>query len=205
MRTRTAVALVIAAFLVGAGIAMTLGLYFVRRANTPKIANTATVIQQIQSLSDLVTVKYVMQKVVIFTNSSNTTLGQLPNVMRLPGFDEDRITLLAHGIVKAGVDLAKIKPQDVSTSNQRIVFRLPHSVVTDAYLDETQTQVLDRHTGLLRSFEKTLEQQARQYARSEMARAARQDGIEHEAEQRAKEQLQHLFRSLGYTEIEFKN
>ena len=194
----------IAAFLVGGLIVGSVGVALSRKQKAPQVANTATVIQQIQALSDLVTVKYVMEKVVIFTNSSTTTLGQLPNVMKLPGFDEDRITLLAHGIVKAGVDLAKIKVDDVQSENKKITVRLPKAVVMDAYLDESRTQVMDRRSGVFRSFDRTLEQQARQYAWGEMNRAARAGGIEREAEERAKEQLQKLLRSLGYSEIEFK-
>jgi hypothetical protein len=204
MRTKAAVALVIAAFLLGGLIVGSVGLSLARKPKAPQVANTATVIQQIQALSDLVTVKYVMEKVVIFTNSATTTLGQLPNVMKLPGFEEDRITLLAHGVVKGGVDLAKIKVDDVQAENKRITVRLPKAVIMDAYLDETRTQVMDRRSGLFRSFDRTLEQQARQYAWSEMHRAARAGGIEREAETRAREQLQRLLRSLGYSEIEFK-
>lgn len=205
MRTRSAVLLVCAAFVLGAALALSLGLGFLRRSTAPRVVGTATVIQQIQSLSDLVTVKYVMQKIVIFTNASTTTLGQLPNVVHLPGFSEDRITLLAHGVVKGGVDLSKLSARDVQASGEKIVVRLPQAVVTDAYLDETQTQVLDRRSGLMRRFEPTLEQQARQYARLEMTRAARQDGIEREAEQRAREQLQRLLKSCGYRDVVFES
>lgn len=204
MRTKVAVALVIAAFLLGGVIAGLVGVVLMRKPKPVQVANTVTVIQQIQALSDLVTVKYVMEKVVIFTNASTTTLGQLPNVMKIPGFDEERITLLAHGVVKGGVDLSKIKIDDVQTENKTITVRLPKSTIMDAYLDETRTQVMDRRSGVFRSFDRNLEQQARQYAWSEMHKAARQGGIEREAEARAKEQLERLLRSMGYSEVEFK-
>lgn len=200
MRTKVAVALILAAFLVGVVIAFSVTRALVRN-NAPQVAGTATVIQQIQSLSELVTVKYVMQKIVIFTNASTTTLGQLPNVIKIPGFDEDRVMLMAYGVVKGGVDLSKLKPEDVQISDHTIAIRLPRPIVTDAYLDDAQTQVLDRKTGLFRSFDKTLEAQARQYARLEVTRAARQNGIEKEAEQRAREQLGNLLRTLGFTNV----
>ncbi|HMJ89409.1 MAG TPA: DUF4230 domain-containing protein [Candidatus Acidoferrum sp.] len=200
MRTKIAVVLILGAFLLGIVIALSITRTLVR-GSAPQVAGTATVIQQIQSLSELVTVKYVMQKIVIFTNSSTTTLGQLPNVIKLPGFEEDRVMLMAHGVVKAGVDLAKLKPEDVQAVDRTITLRLPRPIVTDAYLDEAQTQVLDRKTGLFRTFDKTLEAQARQYARQEVTRTARQNGIEREAEQRAREQLGNLLRTLGYTNV----
>jgi hypothetical protein len=200
MRTKVAALLILGAFLLGIVIAFSLSRSMTRNA-APHVMGTATVIQQIQSLSELVTVKYVMQKIVIFTNASTTTIGQLPNVIKLPGFEEDRVMLMAHGVVKAGVDLSKLKAEDVEISDHTISIRLPKPIVTDSYLDEGQTQVLDRQTGMFRTFDKTLEGQARQYARLEVTRAARQNGIEREAEQRAREQLGNLLRTLGFTNV----
>jgi hypothetical protein len=204
MKNRLAIVLVCVALVIGLSIAAMLALLVLRRTARPHIANTATVIQQIQSLSELVTVKYVMQKVVIITNESTSILGQLPNQFKIPGFAEDRIMLLAHGVVKAGVDLGRVTYADVDVSDQKISLRLPASIVTDAYLDENQTQILDRQTGVFRQFEKTLEQQARQEARNEMNRAARQSGIEREANERAKELLTKLLKTLGYKEVEVR-
>ena len=121
--------------------------------------------------------------------------------MNLPGFEEDRVTLLAHGVAKAGVNLSKLRPDDVQVSEEKISLQIPRAHVTDVYLDESQTQVLDRRAGLFRSFDKTLEKQARQYAWSEINRAARQGGIEREADERARAQLTVLLQSLGYKEV----
>ena len=77
-----------------AGMALFIALLWVRlpgRSAPPKIQNTATILQQIQTLSELVTVKYVLEKVVILED--------------IKWYGENRVLLLAHGIVKAGVDL----------------------------------------------------------------------------------------------------
>ena len=63
--------------------------------------NTVVVVQQVQTLSDLVTVKYVMEKVEIVNSPPTSTLGQFVQ-------GENRVLLLAHGIVKAGIDLKRI-------------------------------------------------------------------------------------------------
>jgi hypothetical protein len=76
--------------------------------------------------------------------------------------------------------------------------------VTDQYLDENATQVLDRRTGLLRAYDQKLEQQARQEAITQIVRAARLNGIEREANERAREQLIRLLKSLGYQEVEIR-
>lgn len=200
MGKKAAVALIVAAFVLGVLIAF-LATRALVRANPPQIIGTATVIQQIQSLSELVTVKYVMQKPVIFSAGSSSDLVNLAKQFGLPGTAEDTITLLVHGVAKAGVDLSKLQPGDVQQSGKSISLQLPKPVVTDIYIDEAQTKVLDRQKGLFRDFDSTLESKARQYARSEMGRAARQDGIEKEAEQRAKEQLGNFFRTLGFTNV----
>lgn len=200
MKQKLAIALVLGAFVVGLMIAFVLALYILRRPAGPGIASTPTVIQQIQSLSELVTVKYVMQKAVIYTNAPTTTLGQM--AARLPGFEEDQITLLAQGVAKAGVDLSRLKPEDVQIAERKITLRLPPVFITDVYVDENRTQVLDRKTGLFRSFDATLEKQARQHAWLEMNRAARQGGIEREANDRAREQLSTFLKALGFSEVE---
>jgi hypothetical protein len=198
VKTKLAVALVIVALVIGLAVAAMLAWAIVRRgsASSPKIANTPSVVVQIQSLAELVTVKYVIEKVIFAESPKTTTLEQF-----LPGRD-DKIILLAHGIVKAGVDLSRLKPEDVDATPQRIRITLPKAVVTDQYLDENATQVLDRRAGLLRSYDQKLEQQARQEAVTQIVRAARLSGIEREANERARRQVEVLLKSLGYTDVE---
>jgi hypothetical protein len=194
VRTRLAIALVVIALLLGLGTAALIAWTIVRRAERPKFTNTPSVIQQIQSLSELVTVKYVIQKVVPAETPAVSLIDQLPG-------RSDKLILLAHGVVKAGVDLSRVRAEDVRVSDGTIEIVLPHAVVTDGYLDENATQVLERTTGLLRPFDRKLETEARTYARAEIIRAARQAGIEREANQRAKEQLGNFLQSLGYKEV----
>ena len=58
--------------------------------------------------------------------------------------------LLAHGVVKAGIDLKRLQPGDVAITGKKISLRLPPPLITDAYLDDRASQVIDRTTGLLR-------------------------------------------------------
>lgn len=198
MKNRLTITLVAAAFLVGLIVALVIALAVVRRGAAPKFATTPSVIVQIQSLSELVTVKYVIEKVMFVEAAKTTTLDQL-----LPGRD-DKLTLLAHGIVKAGVDLSRLRPEDVEAAGATIRITVPRAALTDQYLDEKATQVLDRQTGLLRAYDKQLEQQARQEALNEIVRAARVNGILREADERAQQQLKTFLKSLGYQEVEVR-
>src|ERR1700733_15382665 len=141
--------------------------------------NTVTVVQQVQTLSDLVTVKYVLQKVEIFDSPPPSLLGQFVQ-------GDSRVLLLAQGVVKAGIDLKQLKPEDVTISGKNISIVLPPPQITDAYLDDTQTKIIERTTGFLRSLDKDLEQTTRQNAVDDIRRAARANGILNDANERAR-------------------
>lgn len=148
-----------------------------------------TVVDQIQTLSDLVTVKYVVEKVVVLDD--------------VKWYGESRVLLLAHGIVKAGIDLKRLKPGDVTVSGKTISINLPPPQLTDAYLDDTKSRVIDHTTGLLRDFDKDLEQTAREEAVLDIRRAAIQNGIMTDASDRAKLELALFLHQAGYQEIKF--
>lgn len=153
------------------------------------ILDTSSLVQQIQTLSQLVTVKYVVEKVVVLED---------------PGlFSVSRVLLLAHGVVKAGIDFNELKPEDVRIRGTKIIVRLPQERVTDVYLDEKSTEVIERSTGFLRPFNKDLEQNARRQAVDDIRRTARNSGILKDARERAQVQIGNLLGHLGYLEIEF--
>lgn len=181
------------------GLGLGLGLWLSRWAGTgssPKIYNTATILQQVQTLSQLVTVKYVLEKVEVLEDPPQNLLRQF-----LP--DNTRVILVAHGVVKAGVDLSRLGPGDVQVTGKRIVLALPRAQITDAYLDEKQTQVVEHTTGFLRTFNKDLEQTTRANALDDIRRAARNHGILKEADERAREQVKQLCQELGFEQVEF--
>lgn len=152
--------------------------------------NTTSVVHEVQSLSDLVTVKYVLNKVVVLED--------------VKWYGENRVLLLAQGVVKAGIDLKKLKPEDVSIAGKKISLRLPPPQITDAYLDDQASQVIDHTTGLLRAFDKDLEQSARQQAVDDVARAARHAGILDEADKRGRLELENFFKRAGFEVVEFR-
>ena len=158
--------------------------------------NTTTVVQQIQTLSDLVTVKYVMERVEIVNSPPTSTLGQFVQ-------GQNRVLLLAHGIVKAGIDLKRVRPEDVRIVGKKITLHLPPPQITDTYLDERQTRVIDWEKGFLRDFDKDLETAARQNAVDDIGRAARMAGILKDADERARLELAVFLSQAGFEQVEF--
>jgi hypothetical protein len=180
-----------------------LGIWFQHWAapsSAPRIYNTSVILRQVQTLSQLVTVKYVMEKIEILEDPSQNPLRYL-----WPTYDNTRVILVAHGIVKAGVDLAALGPDDLRISGNKIVLRLPRPQITDAYLDDQKTQIIEHTTGFLRAFNKDLEQATRQNAIDDIRRAARNNGILKDADERARLQLKALLLQLGFGEVEFSN
>jgi len=163
---------------------------WVKRGAGLHLWNTTSVVHEVQSLSDLVTVKYVMDKVVVLED--------------VKWYGENRVLLLAHGVVKAGIDLKRLSPEDVKITGKKISLRLPVPQVTDAYLDDKASQVIDHSTGLLRAFDKDLEQAARQNAVDDIARAARQGGILSDADKRARTELDTFLKHAGFETVEFR-
>jgi hypothetical protein len=154
----------------------------------PRISDTATVVTQIQTLSHLVTVKYVFEKVVVLDD--------------VKWYGQNRLLMIAHGIVKAGVDLSKVTAADVTITGDRISLKLPRPLVMDTYLDEAKTEVLERTTGILRTHDQQMEQEARRQALEAIRKAARASGILKDAEERTRLQLTTLAHAAGFTSVE---
>ena len=163
----------------------------------PIVHTSSSVLQQVQTLSQLVTVKYVFEKVEWVEEPSTNWFGML-----FAG--QNRVLILAHGIVKAGIDFQSLKPGDIRVDRERVLITLPKATISDAYLDDRKTQVIERTTGFLRQFDKDLEQNARAIAVDDIRRAARENGILAEAEERARFQLRNSFQQLGFTSVEFR-
>ena len=173
-----------------AGIALILGLFvgrFLPGAAGRSILNTATVITQIQSLAQLVTVKYVFEKGVVVEDAK--------------WYGQNRLLMVAHGVAKAGVDLQKLRPSDVQIRGRHLSLSLPRPQLVDVYLDEGKTQVLERSTGILRLFDQQMEQEARREAVESIRKAARAAGILRDAEERTRLQLTTLARSAGFEDV----
>jgi hypothetical protein len=146
---------------------------------------------KVQTLSQFVTVKYSLEKVVEFEDAK--------------WYGDSRVLLVAHGVVKAGMDLSQLGPGDIEISGKQISLTLPRPRITDVYLDDRQTQILDHSTGAFRLFDKDLEQSARQRAVDELRLAASQNGILKDAAEMGQSQLKILLYQLGFTEINLRS
>jgi len=153
-----------------------------------------TVVDRIQKLQRLETVVYTLDKVV----SGERENPFLPNFLA-----GDRILLLVHGEVVAGVDFGNLKLGDVSLHEKTVHLRLPDAVIFSTRLDSDKTRVYSRQTGLLVPVDPNLETQARQEAEHQLQDSALQDGILKTAQQNARTTLTSLLTGLGFEKVEF--
>ena len=173
---------------IGVGIVLPRLPYLLLSDGEVRQLDTPAILQKIQGLSQLVTVKYVIEKVVVIEDAK--------------WYGESRVLLVAHGIAKAGIDLGKLQPGDLEISGKTLKVYLPAAQITDCYLDEHKTHVIERTTGMLRLFDKDLEQNARRTAVDDIRRAARANGIIRDAEERAEQQLEGLFIQFGFEKVD---
>ena len=135
-----------------------------------------TVVDRIQRLQRLETVVYTVDKLVT---------GAKENLL-LPDFlTGDRLLMLVHGEVVAGIDFSNLKPDDVRVDGKQVRLHLPAAQLFSTRLDSAKTRVYSRQTGLLVPTDPNLETQVRQEAERQLQEAALADGILRTAQQNA--------------------
>jgi hypothetical protein len=153
-----------------------------------------TVVDRIQQLQRLETVVYTMDKVVS---------GAKDNPIFPDFLAGDRLLLLVHGEVVAGIDFSTLKPGDVRVDGRQIHLHLPQAQVFSTRLDSAKTRVYSRQTGLLVPTDPNLESQVRQEAERQLLEAALADGVLHTAQQNASSTITSLLQGLGFEKIDF--
>jgi Protein of unknown function (DUF4230) len=158
------------------------------------LPNGQAVVVAVRSLSRLESASFIIEKVII-KEEGQGALGVLFG---------DRVIFVAHGEVIAGVDLGKMQVTDVQvlpSGKAYIVLPAPEVLVTN--IDNKESYVVDRQTGLLTKGSISLETEARREAEIEVEKAALEAGILDHAQQSAEASLRQLLGSLGYTDITF--
>jgi len=163
-------------------------------ARTTRTVDAPAVLQQIQSLQELATVKYTLQKVIGLEEE------------KVP-FGSESVMMVVMAHVKAGVDLRALTPQDVEVGdNKQIALRLPSPKILDIYIDDKETKVYQRTKTWWTPWvpnNPTLEQQARQAALESVQLAAMQSGILSNAQQNAQTALRAFLQTAGFSSVSF--
>ena len=153
-----------------------------------------SVVESVRALSRLETVHYQVEKII-----SGKSSGPLPDFLT-----SDKILLVAHGEVIAGIDLSKLRPQDIEVNGTAVTMTLPAPEILVSKLDNDKTYVYDRQTGLFNKPDANLKSQLRTAAEQQIVLSAQEDGILDKAKQNAEDTVRSLVKGLGYQDVEFK-
>ena len=114
----------------------------------------------------------------------------------------DEMTFLAAGDVVAGVDLSSIQQKDVwREPDGTIVLRLPPSTIFMTRVDNKESKVVNRKTGLLRRADVNLESRVRQHAEQAIRNEAVKKGILLMASQNAERKLAEMHEKDDWTDV----
>jgi hypothetical protein len=157
---------------------------------------TPGVVAAIRDMSRLDTTSFHIEKVIEARDQQSRLWGLLQ--------PKDAVLLVAVGDVVAGVDLSKLRDEDVriDPGTHAVRVRLPTPEVLSSSLDERSTHVVLRTTDMLAERNEQLEGEARRQAEQEMREAAVAAGILERSRASADRTLRALLRSLGYEDVE---
>lgn len=204
MKRRT-VFLTLGAVFLASVIALTTGVLVWRMAKrsvletvfTPeeKTIDISTLVTQVRDLNRLETASMRVIHVGRITQSYKL----VPNAIA-----GDEITFLATGDVIAGIDLAKLRQEDVWRSpDGTINLRLPPSEILVTRVDNKESRVLARDTGVLRRMDVDLETRARQHAEDNIRSEALKKGVLKLAADNGETKMADFLRVLGFEKVRF--
>lgn len=162
-----------------------------------KAINISMLVTQVRELNRLETATMRVMHVGTITQ----TYKMVPDAL---GGDE--LTFLATGDVIAGLDLSQLRSEDVWRSpDGTINVRLPAPQILVSRVDNEESKVLTRKTGVLRRADIDLETRARQHAEANIRAEALKKGILTLAKNSGEMRIAELLRILGAEKVRFVN
>ena len=172
------------------GFALAVVLVFVLKQSKPSIAtlDPPAIVREIQNLSELVSVKYTVEKV-IGLEEKKTPVGS------------EKLLLIVQAEVLAGVDLATLTSGSIKIlPGENIKLILPPAQIFHIVIDDKETKVWDRQITWWTPWvspNPDLERQARLAAIAAVKQAALDMGILDQAHRNAESVIRNLLQTLG--------
>lgn len=157
----------------------------------------AAILKQVQSLARLETTSYTIEKIIDVEASASQ--GVIQDFLF-----GDKLLLIATGEVVAGIDLGKLTADHVQITDVKTTITLPAPEIFTTKLNETDTRVYDRQTGLLTKPDRDLETEARTRAVHQIRAAACEGDVLKKANDSAVTQLTTLLTSAGVKNLEIQ-
>jgi len=159
-----------------------------RRALPLRTLDAPAMVREIQSLSELVSVKYTVQKVVGL-EEKKTPVGA------------EKLLLIVQAEVLAGVDFSQLTPGSIKIlPHDQIKLALPPAQIFHIVIDDKETKVWDRQITWWTPWvspNPDLERQARLAANVSIKQAALDMGILDQAQRNAETVIRNLLQAIG--------
>lgn len=161
----------------------------------PKVDVRSIVVKQVQDASELTTAIFTMEAVV--PTQQDSTVGGLV-------IGSTKLLYIAHGEVRAGIDLSKISVADVQAVGETLTVKLPQPKLLDSKIDVGRSSVYDYNRGTLGlgpDVAPQLQSLAQKEALEKITLAACDKGILTQANDRAKLVIGQLLKVPAYKTV----
>lgn len=158
------------------------------------IPDPVTRINEIRSLARLETIQYTVEQVV----TAEVNQGTLSFAFG------SKILIQIHGTVVAGIDMEKMKPEDMQLQGEVLYVRLPPAEILTVTLDENQTEVYTIQDGIFAELDPNLVLDTLSSGKDKITSSALEDGILTQAQRNGETYLQRFFNALGYRTVIFQ-
>jgi len=142
--------------------------------------NSASVLQSIERLSTLTTTRYQ------YANTFRVYRDMPPLIAALYG---QEMILYATGYVTAGVDLSKIRAEDIQIDGSTLTINVPAPTLQDCFFDESTSEIIGERRALFQGSPQELQVTARRIVIANVRDNAIENGILTEAQAQAEEAI----------------
>ena len=156
-----------------------------RLSDAPREITATVILERIQALSELSSVRYNFSSIVTTTRDMPGILGVL--------YGENQ-AMVAVGHVRAGIDLSQLREEDVILGQDILLLKLPPPILQDCFLSENDSYVVSRQTGIFAQDSLDLDSSARSFAVIQFRDAALSENILEEANLNAKTAIEEFLK-----------
>ncbi|MGK7875005.1 MAG: DUF4230 domain-containing protein [Xenococcaceae cyanobacterium] len=162
----------------------------------PQVDVPTLIVQQVSGVSELTTAAFVMETVV--PTSQDSKLGSVVVATT-------KLLYIAHGEVRAGIDLNNLTADDVKVQNNNVQIHLPPPQILDSKIDVNRSRVYDYDRGFLSlgpDVAPQLQTLAQRQTLQKIVATACTEGLLEQANHRAKLAITQLLTTAGYERVE---
>ncbi|MEO9022457.1 MAG: DUF4230 domain-containing protein [Ginsengibacter sp.] len=162
------------------------------------IEETPVVIQQINTLAQLITITFTDEVVMDTAKIGNGMPSLLPTgigTMLVPGID--RLVIIGRGKVIAGTDLKNIQEKDVNVVSDSVHVSLPHARILQTIMNPSDFETFDEKGNWNEDAVTALKMKIR----NEIGRHAIQQNVLQQADERCRNIIETFLRNTGFKKV----